>query len=312
MIQDLDVKTELEHWIIRKSKKIKNANIYNVLLKDLKELYPKRPLYFREINFDFKNKVVDFWLSKKPRIQNATVNKRMNCLKIFLKEMVEDGKTVNLLFKQFRTGVTGIRKHSVIIPTIEEFKTICNAKIDDQRLSYARDIWILAASTGLRFSDTIKINKNNVQIEKGKNYIITNIQKTVEAQHRIPLNNVGLHILTKYPQGMRKISNQKINKALYDLFKSLKINTIVTRLKKYGAEVVEDTGPKYKFLTFHSSRRFFISFCVNDGKIGLGNVMAFTAHKNVNSIDTYIQKGYGEEDKMRNLFKGIIDEDIPT
>ena len=37
--------------------------------------------------------------------------------------------------------------------------------------------------------------------------------------------------------------------------------------------------------------------------------MAFTAHKNINSIDPYVQKGYGEVDKMRDLFSGIINPD---
>jgi hypothetical protein len=78
-------------------------------------------------------------------------------------------------------------------------------------------------------------------------------------------------------------------------------------LKKFGAEVITERKPKYKFLTIHSSRRFFISFSVNEGKMGLGNVMAFTAHKNINSIDPYVQKGYGDEDKMRELFSKIIE-----
>jgi hypothetical protein len=99
------------------------------------------------------------------------------------------------------------------------------------------------------------------------------------------------------------------NKAVHDLFKHLGVNSIETKLKKYGADVIADRQPKYKFLTIHSSRRFFISFCVNEGKLGLGNVMGFTAHKNINSIDPYVQKGYGEEDKMRELFSGIIEKD---
>lgn len=309
MLQDLDVKVELAQWIERKKKKIKNAKIYYPLLQDLKDLYPKKPLYFRDINFDFKNKVVDHWLSKRPRIQNVTINKRMNCLKIFLKEMVQDGKTDNLLFKDFKTGVTGIRKQSVIIPTLEEFKHLCNAKIEDPRLSFARDVWVAGASTGLRFEDLINIKKENIRQEKGKLYIVTDIRKTVEAQHRIPLNAVAKSIFERYPEGMKKKSNQKLDKAVHDLFEHLGVNSIETRLKKYGAEVVTERLPKYKFIAIHSSRRFFISFCVNDGKMGLGYVMAFTAHKNINSIDPYVQKGYGEEDKMRDLFSGIIDPD---
>jgi hypothetical protein len=38
--------------------------------------------------------------------------------------MMEDGTTEKLLFKQFRTGFTGILKHIASIPTIDEFRII--------------------------------------------------------------------------------------------------------------------------------------------------------------------------------------------
>jgi hypothetical protein len=55
--------------------------------------------------------------------------------------------------------------------------------------------------------------------------------------------------------------------------------------------------------------KFDYKLFYNEGKMGLGNVMAFTVHKNINSIDPYVQKGYGDEDKMRELFAGIIHKD---
>jgi len=222
--------------------------------------------------------------------------------------MVEDGKTDNLMFKNFKTGLTGIRKQAVIIPTPEEYKLLCNAVIEDPRLAYARDVWALGGSTGLRFSDIISLSKDNIRKEKGRQYLLVNIQKTLESQHRIPLNDVAKSVIERYPEGIKKISNQKLNQAIHDLFKHLEVNRIESKLKKYGNEVVAEKKPKYKFLTIHSARRFFVSFCVNDGKMGLGYVMAFTAHKNINSIDPYVQKGYGEEDKMRELFSGIVNK----
>ena len=199
--KERDVKQELEQWIKLKKKKVSNVTIYTTLLNDLKELYPKKPLYFRQIDFDFKNKIVDYWLSKDPPIQNTTINKRMTCLKIFLQAMYEDKKNEYQMFRQFKTGIAGPKKQSIIIPTMDEFKKLCNETIDDPRLDYARDLFVLGCSTGLRFSDIIRLTNDNIRNIEGKQFIITNIEKTEEEQVRIPVNDVSQHILQKHPEG---------------------------------------------------------------------------------------------------------------
>jgi len=300
-----DVISEMEEWIKRKEKKVDDVKIYQTVLNDIKELYPKGPLFFRQIDYDFKNKILDLWLAKDPPIQNTTINKRMTCLKIFLQEMVEEKKNDYVMFREFHTGLRGPKKKNVIIPTETEFKLLCNKKLTDPRLDFARDIFVLGCSTGLRFSDAIRLNEDNLRTIGKNHYIVTNIEKTEEEQIFIPLNEVSKFILAKHPDGIKKISNQKLNKALHDLFEELEFNTPEVRMEKYGKETIAKKEPKHKLMTMHSSRRFFISRCINDGQISLGNVMAWSSHTGKSVFD-YIQKGVAGEDQMQKLYSGIL------
>jgi len=63
---------------------------------------------------------------------------------------------------------------------------------------------------------------------------------------------------------------------------------------------------RWQALSFHSSRKFFISSCINSGLVGLGNVMAWSGHSNIGTVNTYIKKGYNEKEQMQQLYKNII------
>jgi integrase len=229
----------------------------------------------------------------------------MTCLKIFLQEMLEDKKNEYEMFRQFHTGLTGPKNKNIIIPTDEEFRMLCNKQIEDSRLDFARDIFAIGCSTGLRFSDAIRLTKDNRRVIGKNEYIMTNIEKTEQEQVMIPLNEVSKFFLSKHPDGIKKISNQKLNKALHDLFVFLEFNTIETTLAKYGKEIVATKEPKHKLMSMHSSRRFFISKCVNDGQISLGNVMDWSAHSG-KSIFDYVQRGFDGETQMKKLYSGIL------
>jgi len=71
---------------------------------------------------------------------------------------------------------------------------------------------------------------------------------------------------------------------------------------KYGT-IQKDTSPiKYSILTFHSARRYFISYCINTGLISVGNVMAWSGHSEIETINKYIKKGEKEQEQMKVIF----------
>jgi integrase len=307
---DSDVKVIMENWI--ESKFVKDKKIYKTVLYDLKELYPKVPLYFHMIDKPMFAKLMQLWLSKK--IQNSTINKRLLCFKTFLREQHAEGVNKYIEFLTFKTGLTGVSKQLKLIPTEKEFHRLCNETITNPRWDRARDLYVIGCATGLRYSDLIRLNESNI-IPIGKyKYIETNIEKTEEEEHMIPLNAVAEKFINKQFQqhkeknAIRYISNWKLNKFLHELFADLGFTNIVKPPKKYGTETKRDPVLRSKAMCFHSSRRFFISLCVNSLKhrVSLGATMEWSGHKNLKTVQRYINKGFDQELEMRMLFNQFI------
>ncbi len=108
-----DVKEVFHTWIegdpkkgiVGKKSKVKEVSIFRTVLGDIKKLYKNRKLTFREINDDFFQKLLSYWLNKKPKIENSTINKRLTCLKIFLRE---EKKNKYRYFQSFKSGLSGV------------------------------------------------------------------------------------------------------------------------------------------------------------------------------------------------------------
>lgn len=295
-----DVKILFKEWIERKKKKIKDVKIYQTVLNNLNDFHSK-PLYFEDINNVFLDNLVDHWLSDLPRIQNSTIKKRLSRFKTFLRAMVKEGKNDNETFDKFRSELTDKRKHVIIIPTDEEFNSLVTVKILDKRLDYARDLFLLGCTTGLRYSDVIRLSGNNIKVTRDKKYIEMNIQKTGDYL-RIPLNDVAEDILKKNGYTLKMLSNQKLNDALHDLFKHLGFDSIETTTERYGSRTNVVTKPKHEIMSMHDSRRFFLSVCMNTAGVSAANVMEWSGHKNLKTLQRYIKQGMNQEEQMRKVF----------
>jgi len=299
MERDKDVITVFDEWITnKKGKKIKNIKIYKTILNDLKHLYPSNKLYFRMIDNKFLEKLLEYWLSEL-KIQNSTINKRLACLKHFLQSTYTSGENEYLTFKSFKSEVTDLNSSSnIVILSPVAFNKLVKHTFKRKALSYVRDLYVISSCTGLRFSDVIRLTPDNF---KEKGWLITNVEKTEELQLRIPLSPLAKRILKKYKYTTRKISNQKCNEYLHLALKECKFTDMITTFSKIGPVVTPDRQEKYKVISFHSSRKYFITTCVNSG-IPIGDVMAWSGHTS-GTISKYITKGTNQKSKMKNLFK---------
>ena len=215
--------------------------------------------------------------------------------------MIKEGKNTNETFEKFRSDLTDNRKHIIIIPTEEEFKSLVTTTIADKRLDYARDLFIIGCTTGLRYSDVIRLSGNNIKENHGKKYIEIDIQKTGDYL-RIPLNDIAEDTLKKNAYNLKNLSNQKLNDALHDLFKHLGFNSIECTTERYGSQTMVIKKPKHEILSMHDSRRYFLSVCMNTAGVSPANVMEWSGHKNLKTLQRYIQQGMNQEDQMRKVF----------
>jgi integrase len=317
-----DVKVVFHKWIegdqksglVGKKSKVKEVSIYRTVLGDIKKLYKKRPLTFRDINQTFFQTLLTYWTTKKPRIENSTINKRLTCLKIFLRE---EPKNKYTFFESFRSGLSGVSNQPVIIPNDAEFKQLVNAEVAlkvkqlPKELDCARDYFVIGCSTSLRYSDIVRLTPANIMMVEGHECLVTFIQKTQTLEHVIPLNSISKCFLEKQfksnnNKGMKYMSNWKLNEQLHILFQQLGFNSIQQVIYKYGSKATPVPTPKWKAMSMHASRAYFISRCVNSNKVSLGSTMNWSNHHNIKVVQRYIHKGFQQVQQMQQLFANVI------
>ena len=327
---DPEVKNQLRSWIPRKEKDIKKntLKIYLTLLHDLinmglsnpiknwrkvsevefEELLKKsKPIYFREIDKVFKNKYLTFL--EKNGCQNPTINKRFDALKAFLNAMVEDSVNEYTDFQKFKVHRPEVNQE-VIIPSPEQFNTLVSTRFKSERLEYARSLFVLSCVSGLRYSDIMQIEEPRIH-DSGTYQYLRIIQRKTKKEVSIPLHPIGFEILERYNKTITKISNQKLNVALKEVFKDLEFNDIVTVYEIYGAEdPIPKNLKKWELMRFHSGRRFFCTMLVNgyEGfRINFGNVKMLSGHSSA-VLEQYVKSGEKIEEEMLKLFSGFVDK----
>ena len=252
-------------------------------------------------------------MSKNPRIENSTINKRLSRLKTFLRD---EKKNKFNFFESFSTGLSGVSDQPVIIPSEFEFQQLVNAESElkvshlPEYLDRARDYFVIGCSTSLRYSDIVKLTPANIVSMNGYDCIVTFIQKTQTPNHVIPLNDVSKFFINKQfksnnGMGIKYMSNWKVNEQLHFLFKQLKFNTVETVIYKYGAKAIVVPTPKWKAMSMHASRAYFVSLCVNSNQVSLGSTMSWSNHHNIKVVQNYIHKGFQQVQQMQQLFAKV-------
>lgn len=147
-----------------------------------------------------------------------------------------------------------------------------------------RDIFIVGCLTGFRFGDYSTLGFDDYR--DGMLHVIQN--KTL-APVVVPLRAEAQTILVdKYGMRVPKINHIKFNKHIKEIAKLAGIKEPVKITHKKGIMVVEETRPKYAWVTSHTCRR---SFCTNEFLAGtpVDLIMAVSGHKSEKCFRRYIK-----------------------
>lgn len=273
-------------------------------------------------------------------VPNATTMEFQDLNLDKLESLIEKWKTIissetgrkysmNYIHKHSRTLVSIINKAKLkAIPVCEDYKSnawrpkqpdgdfvgndcILNEHeikiLEDAELSprfdKIRDIFLIGYYVGQRFSDFIRLSKENIISERNQEYLYIVQQKTIK-KVRLPVTNKLKNIFNKYDGYPPKMSSQKFNKALQELCKILKIDdTIITyRLDGDSEMPVESKVPKYEIVSSHTCRR---SFCTNAILKGIpaSTVMEISGHQNLKTLSQYIRINLENPDSDEMLMK---------
>ena len=115
----------------------------------------------------------------------------------------------------------------------------------------------------------------------------------VDDSVNINLNDVTRSILKKYKtdnpldNAIPLLSNQKMNVNLKQMAKIAGINQLITNTYYKGNQRIDETKPKYEWLSTHSGRKTFICTLLSKG-VAPQMVMKFTGHNSYDSMKPYI------------------------
>jgi len=246
----------------------------------------KGTLEYADIDFTFFN---DFktWLFAPPRLHSINYADRvMGVVRQFMRAAEDEKYHSNTAYqdKKFKIGKV---KTSKIVLTFEELEGLYRLDLsENQKLERVRDLFLIGAYTGLRFSDFTRIRPEHIEETNGQNVVNITTQKT-GAMVSIPLFPEPLALLRKYNFSAPTISNQKMNGYLKELGKlaGMTKKTVMTGSK--GGKREDTTSEKWEKLTTHVARR---SFATNFYRAGTPPVvlMQITGHTTQQQFMEYI------------------------
>jgi integrase len=266
---------------------IKRYRTTQSILIDFSKKY-KRLLDFNTIDIDFYKDFNSF-MAKVKDYAPATMGKHVSTLKTFLREATENGINTNLKFQSKAFKVVETESDSIAL-NVEELNAMYSLDLsNDTRLEKVRDLFIIGANTGLRFSDFTDIKPDNIK-KDGKDFVLDIIQYKTKNQVVVPLNKVSLEILQKYDNQLPPaITNQKFNEYIKEIAQMVQdLHEPQTRAITKGGKQFEETVPKWQLVSSHTARRSFATNAYERGTPTI-SLMQITGHKTEKSFLKYIK-----------------------
>jgi integrase len=242
---------------------------------------------FKDINMNWYFRFTD-WCNSARNYNPSTVGKHIKVIKSWLRKAEEEGLHDAAIYRN-----RDFRKPSYISETIylnrDELRLIHDLDLSNRiELDRIRDLFLVGAWTGLRFSDFNRLNENHIK----DGFIRMKTSKT-SSQAVIPLNSVVRDILTKYaneiPNGY---ANQYMNRQLKVICRMAGIDNDETRVEFINGQKQILQVKKWELVSTHTARR---SFATNlYGLVPNNTIMAITTHKTETAFLRYLRKSNDE------------------
>jgi len=273
---------------------IKRYEYNKTILEDF-QTFRKKKIHFNQINESFYKSLLTYCITEKKHSAN-TLRRNMGMLKTYLYWAVDNGHTYKTDFQKFKMPKPQ-PTDEVALTLIQVQEVFEHDFSKNTKLERVRDLFVFGCSTGMRISNYSKIQKKDIQngIIKVRDY--KNNDKTLE----IPLNDFSLYVLEKYKYDLPKISNQKFNIYIKEVFKAVGFDQNIKKTIKIGKELIEKITPFYERVSSHTARRSFITIMKNK-KIPDKVIMGMTGHKSLDVFNKY----YKPNDEEKKDFMQVV------
>ena len=212
-----------------------------------------------------------------------TIGHKIQTLKVWLNEATFKGINTNNQYKNQRFRAITEQTDSVYL-SVKELEQIYSTDCKSERLNKVKDLFLVGAFTGLRFSDVTSLTKENI---KGSTISIE--QHKTGKRVAIPLHPIVIDIWRKYGEKLPKpISNQKFNEYIKEVCKLAGIDSIEQKNITKGGFRVRQSFKKYELITSHTARRSFATNLYLSGFPAI-SIMPITGHTTERAFMRYIR-----------------------
>jgi len=262
-----------------------SVKVYKTTRNHFKRYCGHRVIEFEDLTREYLEGFINY-LYRKNYADNH-VNKIMGTMRTMLNDAWERRLHRNDAYKSKRLMVSKRQADNVYLSEAELQKLEELDLEGEPTLERVRDLFLIAAYTGLRFTDFVNLHPGNIIEEDGQMIFEVNTQKTDEKVF-IPVHLVVKKILDRHDGPPGGISNQKLNEYIKEVCKRAKIKEMVTKRTYRGGTRQEETFEKYELVSSHTGRR---SFATNAYKAGLDSIsiMKITGHKTPEQFMKYIK-----------------------
>lgn len=252
------------------------------------QTFVKKKIHFNQINTAFYNSFIDYCITQKKHSAN-TLRRNMGMFKTFLYWALDEGYTFKNDFIKFKMPKP--QPTDEVALTMEQVQQVFEYDFSNNpRLEKVRDLFVFGCTTGMRISNYSKVKKDDIQ----NGIIKVRDKKNNDKVLEIPLNDYSHFLLEKYNYDFPKISNQKFNDYIKEVFKIIGFDENIKKTMKLGKEIIETITPLYERISSHTARRSFITIMKNE-KIPDKVIMGMTGHKSLEVFNKYYKPNNDEK-----------------
>jgi integrase len=290
----------------RSKESIKEYRGLNYYLEDY-EVYLEHSIRFYEIDKDW---ILDFKVfNEKPRtngngkiyktfggLRGNTIKKKINIFITFMKWASTKSYCVfPIEIEKFSKQIKSpeVVKGSL---TKEEVLQIYKFRPSSKSFEIVRDIFVFSCLTGMRWSDLISVNKNHVKKYPQGLMIVKRAQKT-DDEFSVFLNSISKSIIEKYDYDLNLMSNPAFNRTLKLFLQSTGLFNDETKFKE-GVRRLH----RWEIISIHRGRDTFITMLIEEN-VPLNVIMKYTGHKQLSTLEKYIDQNKKVGNFMEVIFK---------
>lgn len=321
VLADLPQRENRNHEIVGE----KTMGKYRTVAKALRMFEAEKKKTNKGFALDFKTfnekilKEFEFFLSdgkykadtKKGVQPNArnTVVRQMEILFAFFTAAQKKGIEVCTDYQDYDNS-----KEKVVNVTItkDEFEQIYAHKGSNDRLENVRQLFVIACTTGFRYSDICSLTMNNINIQEG---MIQKIQQKTNGSVNVALHPLLRKMLEDNNWSLpAAICNQDFNRYIKELFKEIGLDRTIQISRIVGKKRLVSNYKLYEVASSKMGRRYLCSSLA--GMVPDRTIMAMSGHRSVSAFHSYLcntqeQEREAVSEIWENQYGSLLAKDLP-